>query len=274
LKEELTDKKKVGIVVKGCDSRALVELLKENIITRDKIYIIGIRCNGCVSFEKVLDALKDTKNSEKYFAQLQQLELKFEKDDVIARLQKEPSPVIIAKFPKNALLDQKCFSCISQEPVIFDTIFGEIEQIIKKEYEKIQIKPNMFEKCIRCHACRQICPLCYCDECAFDPIQISMKPDTTITEKLQRPHWIERTPTLSENLFYHIGRQYHLAGRCVNCGECNRVCPMKIKLSVLTEQLSAFVKEYFQYTPGMNADEKPLLAFFKDIDKDVTEYEY
>ena len=45
--------KKVGIVVKGCDSRGVVELLQENLINREDVVVFGMGCNGTVSEARI-----------------------------------------------------------------------------------------------------------------------------------------------------------------------------------------------------------------------------
>lgn len=93
--------------------------------------------------------------------------------------------------------------------------------------------------------------MCYCEEC--------------IVERLS-PQWIRRSVNLSENTVWNIIRAYHLAGRCIGCGECERACPMDIPLTVLNKKIEKDVKEMFDYVPGMDAEEKPLLAMFKPDD--------
>jgi len=98
-----------------------------------------------------------------------------------------------------------------------------------------------FSRCIRCYACRNICPLCYCERCIADK---------------SNPQWIEKG-SLSGNLSFHIIRAFHLAGRCTNCGECERVCPMGIPLSLLTRKMAQVVKDLFQFEPGLSPGIKP-----------------
>ena len=80
------------------------------------------------------------------------------------------------------------------------------------------------------------------------------------------PQWLRRSVNLSENTAWNIMRAYHLAGRCIDCGECERVCPMDIPLNELNKKLEKDIKEMFDYTPGISAEEKPLLAIFKPDD--------
>ena len=76
-------------------------------------------------------------------------------------------------------------------------------------------------RCVRCHACREVCPLCFCERCVADKTQ---------------PQWIESSPHGRGNLAWHLTRAMHLAGRCVGCGECTRACPAGIPLGLLNRR--------------------------------------
>jgi Na+-translocating ferredoxin:NAD+ oxidoreductase RnfC subunit len=61
-------------------------------------------------------------------------------------------------------------------------------------------------------------------------------------------------------------RAFHLAGRCIGCGECERVCPMGLPLMKLNKKIEKEIKELFDYKPGIDTEQKPLLAMFKPDD--------
>ena len=110
---------------------------------------------------------------------------------------------------------------------------------------------EQFSKCIRCYACRQVCPFCYCERCIADENQ---------------PRWIGRSPSPENNRAWNVIRALHLVGRCTECGECDRVCPVAIPLSVLAAKMAGEVREAFSYEAGTDIDAVPALASFRSDD--------
>jgi len=112
---------------------------------------------------------------------------------------------------------------------------------------------QQFAKCIRCYACRQVCPFCYCEQCITD-------------ENL--PQWIAKSASLQGNWTWNIIRALHLVGRCTECGECERVCPVDIPLSLLAAQMAGEVKEAFDYVAGTDMEAEPAFGTFRADDPD------
>lgn len=229
-------KEKIAIVVKGCDSRGIVRLLEDNQIKRDRLYIIGVACDG------VKDPL---------------------------RAMKQHSGFERVQEPDNGLA-AKCLDCRQPNPVIYDELVGveqsprgetdrfapiaEVEQMTADE--RYKFFEDMLSRCIRCYACRQACVACNCRTCIFDET---------------RPQWVGRETSISDNLMYHLVRASHMAGRCVECGECERVCPVNIPLMLINRKLIKDVNEFFgPYEAGMEYVEgkKPPLSVYKENDPD------
>ena len=110
-----------------------------------------------------------------------------------------------------------------------------------------------FSRCIRCYACRQVCPVCHCTRC--------------LAEKNQ-PQWVDSSPTPRGNLTWNLVRAFHLAGRCVECGECERACPMDIPLSQLSAGMRELMVERFGDAPGKDAETASQLASFREDDQE------
>lgn len=119
--------------------------------------------------------------------------------------------------------------------------------------EKFAFWQNEFSKCIRCYACRQSCPMCYCVRC---------------TTECNQPQWIPVEATTSGNMDWHVLRAMHLAGRCISCGECGRACPVDIPCHLLTMYVSQQVNSHFGVWAGTNDKMESVLSTYKPNDKD------
>lgn len=195
---------KIGIVVKGCDLRAVNVLIREHVVKREDLLIIGVSCAGVG--EPLLEkcALCDVHTPEGC--------------DVIAG---DPIPNPASDGHKR---------------------FAKVDQIESLPLEKRwAYRRKELGKCIRCYACRQVCPLCCCKRC--------------IIEKTE-PQWVETSAHLRGNVAWNAVRAFHLTGRCVACGECERVCPESIPLSTINAKMAKLVDEWFAFRSGLASDEK------------------
>ncbi len=267
-KDEEKKTKSIGILVKGCDSKSLVQLLSEHKIEKNEVVIFGVSCNGVINPKK-LEKLLNGKSIP-----LDSLTLQSDGKNYIVTSDKKKY-----SFPKDKIEMDKCRDCTQPNTLIYDEFFGEkIKTDAKKDYtavEEIEALPlekrwefwsDQFAKCIRCSACRNVCPVCYCKECAVDSADLVITPQTTSVEKANKMPWLEKNVELAENIFFHLTRMMHIAGRCINCGECERACPMNIRLSLLTKKLEKEVKGMFDYEAGIDVEAKPLLSIFEEGD--------
>jgi len=257
----------MALVVKGCDSRAINVLIQEKFVKREDLYLIGISCEH--------SGMADPGKVARKFAGQEISDIKFTGEDTFIVVADGKEKVV----PASDLLADRCLECPANFPVVFDLLLGDKTKrntaARYKDVEKIEsLNPDQkwafwtkaLEACIRCYACRSICPMCYCDECVVDSISQGIGPDTPAEEKAQRVRWIERSPDLSETLVYHMIRTIHLAGRCIDCGECQRACPVDIPLRLLNKKMEKDAREIFQYETGFTSDQPSLVSSFRDED--------
>ena len=139
--------------------------------------------------------------------------------------------------------------------MLFLKIFDDRE----KEYEAMnddarwEFWKSQLDKCIRCYACRKACPMCYCDPCFIDQL---------------KPKWADKAPQSPGNIMYHLTRFHHLAGRCIDCGECSRACPVDIPLYLFHKKVAKECEEMFKQASGMSIEDKPVLVNFRVEDSD------
>jgi ferredoxin len=266
-RQKQPDKRPVGIVVKGCDSRAIVVLLQEKFIERNDVYILGVSCEnaGVVDDAKLAKKLAGKKAKKVEAGAAGRFVITTEDGTV--------------EVPAEEVLAARCLECKANFPVLYDVLSGEkTKRPLDKPFGSIEKMESLsaeerwdfwkaqLDKCIRCYACRSACPMCYCDECVVDSINLAVTADTTAEEKAGRIKWIQRSAQSSENLVYHLVRAMHLAGRCIDCGECERVCPLDIPLRFLNKKLEKEAKELFGYEAGFDAALPALVSCFRDED--------
>jgi ferredoxin len=216
-------------VVKPCDSRAINVQLAEQSYTRDQVYIIAMACQGM------------------------QEQIRYD-----GRIHATQEPV----------LQQRCIQCTDRTPIISDVLIGEIEPetptgtgisnrsltITQLEsmtpMERMDFWLSQFDRCIRCYACRQACPMCDCPTCLYER-------DDSL--------WVGAAHGwdgvgLNEKRTFHLGRAYHLAGRCIGCDECERACPMGIPISYLNQKLAQEMEKVYKHRAGITLAPTPLVT--------------
>ncbi|MCK5850388.1 MAG: 4Fe-4S dicluster domain-containing protein [Kiritimatiellae bacterium] len=207
----------IGIVTKGCDALSLALLIKEHQVSRENLVVIGVPCMGIVD--------PDTKT-------------------VMTSCLECSNPV---PHDTDFLINGE-----SRQPAT--ERFTDIEEFeAKSPEERWAYFKEQLSKCIKCHACREACPNCYCVECFADETD---------------PKWLGAENTLSNVMMYHIGRMFHQAGRCVGCDACVRACPMNVDLRIFTHKLVKDAKELFDYELTESLEEKSLLCTFDKNDSD------
>jgi len=201
-----------AVVVKGCDARAVAGLIREGQLARDDVVLIGVHCHGVVG--------------------------------------------------STGSLAERCTRCDAPSPRLCDHLVGEppsepppatttLEDVAALDAatptERWSFWQGELSRCVRCAACRAICPLCSCERCVADKT---------------RPQWIEPSAHPRGILAWHLIRAQHLAGRCVDCGECQRACPAGIPLGLLTAKVREIVQRRFGYAASDDPEtQAPLGAF-------------
>ena len=248
---------KTLVLLKPCDTYSFNQLTKENRVSREKAYIIGVGCKGKLDIERIkaegvkgieaisgaeIDSACDTLKISTIYG-----------DKTVAY--------------KDAMLE-RCHVCKGKEHRIYDELMLESADTLDSDrFQGVEAIENMtseqkFEffkselsKCIRCNACRNVCPACSCRKCVFDSTKFDSAQKANVDE--------------FEEKMFHIIRAFHVASRCTDCGECSRVCPQGIPLHLFNRKFIKDINTYYgEYQAGADAEaETPLTDFtFDDLE--------
>lgn len=246
---------KILVFLKPCDTYSFNQLTKEHRIIRDNIYVVGVPCDGKTDGEtlklKGITGITGIKTEGDSF--------------VVETLYGEK------KIAKTDALPERCLSCKSKKHVAYDELLGEDGEVCESNrfdmVEKLEAMSSEerfnfwrgeLSRCIRCNACRNVCPACTCERCVFD------NDNSGIAQKAA-------ADSFEENMF-HIIRAFHVAGRCTDCGECSRVCPQNIPLHLLNRKFIKDINEFYgEFQAGEDTETRAPLNIFdtEDVEPSV-----
>lgn len=217
---------KVAIFAKGCDTRAYNRLIQDKRITADKCIIIGVPCSG----------MKNAKAAAR---------LPEGAEVPMANACKE------CRYPNPVIFDRKIGQDVT--PWCTEKNFADVEAIeAMGQDEKAAFWQSQYSKCIRCYACRNICPACNCTSCIFDQ---------------SASGWQSKDINASENEFYGVTRAFHVAGRCIECGQCEMVCPSDIPIMLMNKKFIKDIDTLFgAYEAGIETEGPTPLSHYEVSD--------
>ncbi len=250
VKETAKSDGKILVFLKPCDTYSFNQLLTEHRFNRDNVYVVGIPCEGMVDINKAKKIVGDGI-----------VGVSSKGDDIVVETLYDGDVTVDAK----SVLAERCMACKSKKCVAYDELMGENGEVIESNrFDEVQRLENMTEderfafwqselsKCIRCNACRDICPACTCEKCVFD------NPNSGVENKAVSDSFEEK--------MFHVIRAFHVAGRCTDCGECSRVCPQNIPLHLLNRKFIKDINEFYgEYQAGEVAGSRaPLVDYTTD----------
>lgn len=249
LVKETLGEGKVLVFLKPCDTYSFNQLLTEHRFNREKVYAIGVPCDGMLDGGK----LRDRAGELASFA--------VEGDTVTVETLYDGTLTL----PRAELLPDRCVNCKSKKHVAYDELldedgdvldshrFDEVERLERMTAdERYAFWQNELSRCIRCNACRDVCPACTCEKCVFD------NPNSGVENKAAANSFEEK--------LFHIIRAFHVAGRCTDCGECSRVCPQHIPLHLLNRKFIHDIDRFYgDYQAGAEVGSRaPIVNYSKD----------
>jgi formate dehydrogenase subunit beta len=287
--------KKIGVVLRNCEIRALLELVKLRQASLENITLIGIDCLGTYS---VNDYAGMVARGEVPQETILNRFMKGEDDpdlrqscaicayplaqngDIIIELMNSD----LKKHVGITLLTGRGEEVVEGMELSEDTDIEKREKKLDEVFTQQASKREQFFKenasrfqgvdqlmsvlspCIRCYNCRTVCPACYCKECFFDSPTFEMESDRYLG-------WAQSKGAVrmpSNTLFYHLTRMAHMATSCIGCGLCSEACPNDIPVAEIFQLAAAEVQKDLNYIPGRSLDEElPLSSFREDELREV-----
>ena len=255
IKETAKKDTKVLVFLKSCDTYSFNQLLTEHRFDREKVYVIGVPCNGMLDSKKVKDKTESVLSVTDNGTEVA-IETLYDGVVTVAR---------------DELLPDRCLNCKSKKHVAYDELLGtegdvvanaRFDEVARLEAmtpdERFAFWQNELSRCIRCNACRDVCPACTCEKCVFD------NPNSGVDNKAPANEFEEK--------MFHIIRAFHVAGRCTDCGECSRVCPQSIPLHLLNRKFIKDIDEFYgEYQAGAEAGSRAPIVNYDLNDLEASE---
>ena len=256
VKETRKDEGKILVFLKPCDTYSFNQLLTEHRFDREKVYAVGIPCDGMADIQLVKEQAGDGIRG-----------VEFDGDNLLVHtLYDGDKSVALADC-----LAERCVNCKSKKHVAYDELLGESGEVIDShrfdeveklekmtEDERFAFWQNELSRCIRCNACRDVCPACTCEKCVFG------NPESGVENKAIADSFEEK--------MFHVIRAFHVAGRCTDCGECSRVCPQNIPLHLLNRKFIRDIDNFYdEYQAGAEVGQRAPLVNYKLEDLEPSE---
>ncbi len=283
--------KKTAVVMRPCELRALVELVKLKQASLDNLVLIGVDCPGAYSVTDYSQFATESTSDDFVKAawqgqedtklragcQICEYPVPLTADLIIGMLgvdlnkglllqaDTEKGEGILEELGLTAEADSEI---AKQREAAVSKLLADVKEKRQKFFEQTQKEigglenlSSVFASCIKCHNCRTVCPVCYCRECFFDSPTFELEADRYmgVAEK----KGAMRMPT--DTLLFHLTRMTHMGASCVGCGACEEACPSDIPLLKIFQLIGDSVQKLFDYTPGRSLeDELPPTAFKED----------
>jgi len=283
--------RKTAVLLRPCEMRAFVELVKLKQGSRQELILIGMDCPRAFTTSDYTAYMKDaplTQDAyiEKVFSPDSERLNGFEFSSA-CRTCENP-------FPVNADINILLHGVDLSDGVVVESGSDEGQEILKSLNLKEAVRPDkrdevilqikeanarasaamieeitektdsieklnaFFDRCINCYNCRNMCPVCYCKECVFNT-------DVFHHQPVQYHQWAEKKGSIklpTDTIFYHLTRMAHMSHSCVECGQCSNACPSDINVFQLFKSVAQKTQAAFEYAPGMDENQPPPLSVF------------
>ncbi len=285
---------KVAVVLRPCEIRAFIELVKLKQGRVEEVILVGIDCLGTyknADYIQIVGEEKTEITSRFYWNVLSGKSEPIEGFDLTPACKSCEHPVpsnadvliglfgvdtnknllVQAQTPKGEdLYDSLDLSGAEEPPEragAVESLIAERTAYRDKLFAATTEATNSLEKlttyfanCVNCYNCRVACPVCYCKECVFVT-------DVFNHDPVQFLRWANRKGVIkmpTDTIFYHITRIAHMSTACVGCGQCTNACPNDIPVMELFRTVSYLTQKAFEYEAGRSIEDDPPLSVFRE----------
>ncbi|MBU4486218.1 MAG: 4Fe-4S dicluster domain-containing protein [Candidatus Delongbacteria bacterium] len=277
--------KPILVIIRPCEHRAFIEMVKREQGTTDNFIIITYTCGGVIPLKDHAKGLKEGE-LDKYWTDVQKSinpdtirdncrrcehfypdnsdilvsVLGSSEDSTDIYINNERTKTILEGFDISLIAGK--FDASSLKNIIAERAAEKEKQFkaVDKSGKGLDGLVEIFGKCIGCRGCNSVCPICYCAQCDFASANFDY--NKMILEKELDQKGALRLPP--DTIFFHIGRMSHIAFSCVGCGQCSDVCPAGIPVGTVFNRAGESVAGEFDFVPGRSADEKIPVTIYKE----------
>jgi formate dehydrogenase subunit beta len=280
---------RVAAVLRPCEARALVELVKLRQIQLDNLIVISIDCPGTYALpeykrmvergedpaalllKRVNHGAEDEQLRESCKACLYPVApwadirigfLGLDKEGFLIEALTEGGEQVIRELGMEVATVHEKKREKFFERLVAKRKAGE-HRVLEEQRQKLRGPDKLLSalsSCVSCRNCMTLCPICYCKECFFHSPTFEMEADRYMG--LAKSRGAARMP--ADILLFHITRMAHMASSCVACGMCEEACPMGVPVFQLFKAVGAKVQELLTYEPGMRFEDEIPIATFRE----------
>ena len=291
----LGNREKVGVVLRSCEMRALIELVKLQQASLDNLVTLGIDCLG--TYEVTQYARLRTEVEDGAGPSRDQLKAAGDGEVVPVEGYQFRAACQMCEYPVATGVDinigligvdTQTMILLDMEPDIGQEVLEKLdlkegdapgrEKVVGKLvaarekardeafaafHEKVKDTASLiaqFSTCIACHNCSFACPICYCKECLFETDTFRHPSDRYLM-------WAGRKGAArmpSDTVLFQLTRMNHMVSSCVGCGMCESACPSDLPLALIFRAVGQRVQQLFDYSPGRSLEDELPVATFKE----------
>ncbi|WP_300461546.1 4Fe-4S dicluster domain-containing protein [Desulfobacula sp.] len=283
--------RKTAVLLRPCETRAFIELIKLKQGSRQELILIGMDCPKALTssdyaayakqapladdayIETVFSDNNDTLNGFEFSSACNTCEHPFPvntdinillhgvdlSDGMVVTAETEAGQQVLGRLNlPEATAPARREERIQQIKEGNSTANTAMIEDITDRTDSIVKLNAFFDRCINCYNCRNMCPVCYCKECVFNT-------DVFHHQPVQYHQWAEKKGSIklpTDTTFYHLTRMAHMSHACVGCGQCSNACPSDINVFQLFKSVARLTQAAFEYSPGTDENESPPLSVF------------